>query len=356
MNELDLHEEVSGFKQLFMTLEKLLEYRIKLRMADDQMAVDLCQFYGTWSACRIRRCLGPGFDFPIELDREENENPPSPRGLLPGYEIVQKAARDLLLAITAEDKHAVFEALKQMGVLSFCPTPEEVFSKMELLTSRVSGMAQQVFWVELSLFAASVLDYQARAFQPSSRELYNICVVEGLIALNDERIDEAIQCLDRSAEVCQTDVDSSIQCSLLAPNLDLAERLLELGERIAVLRYLTECHNVWQRCRRQIEEWIHLIESGEKPDFQTLEMPENANQPSYRLNVQWMRACSLEMQLSPVKPKTPMSPAQVLAERERRKAEYQPRMSAHIKKKLEYLEKDMAISPDQLPPNQADPS
>ena len=34
MNELDLHEEVSGFKQLFMTLEKLLEYRIKLRMAD----------------------------------------------------------------------------------------------------------------------------------------------------------------------------------------------------------------------------------------------------------------------------------------------------------------------------------
>jgi tetratricopeptide (TPR) repeat protein len=251
-----------------------------------------------------------------------------------------------------------------MEVLSFCPMPELVFSKMELLTSRVSGTAQQVFWVDLSLFAASVLDYQraakyveqARAFKPSSRELYNICVVEGLIALNDGRVDEAIQCLDRSAEACQTDADSSIQCSLLAPNLDLAERLLELGERIVVLRYLTECHNVWQRCRRQIEEWIYLIERGEKPDFQTLEMPENANQPSYRLNVQWMRACSLEMQLSLAKPKTSMSSAQVLAERERRKAEYEPRMSAHIKKKLEYLEKDMAVLPDQPPSNPADPS
>ena len=162
---------------------------------------------------------------------------------------------------------------------------------------------------------------QIRAFDLSSRELYDVRVVEGLIALEEGRADQAIRCLHSSTKVCQADVDSSIECSLLPPNLDLAKRLLELGKRIEVLRYLTECHNVWWRCRPQIEEWIQLIESGENPDFQALQTPEGADQLSYRLNVQWLRACSLEMQLHPAKPKSPMSPARVLAERERRQAE-----------------------------------
>jgi hypothetical protein len=98
-----------------------------------------------------------------------------------------------------------------------------------------------------------------------------------------------------------------------------------------------------------------MIERGERPDFHTLEMPANTDQLSYRLNVQWLRARSLELQLSPAKSKTLLSTTQVLAERERRKAKYGARMSAHIKNKLEYLEKDLAVPPDQLPPNPSGP-
>ena len=121
------------------------------------------------------------------------------------------------------------------------------------------------------------------------------CVIEGLIALDDGRLKEAIQCLDSSTNACQADVDSSVQTSLLPPNLELAEKLLERGEQTAVLRHLSECHNVWQRRRPYIEEWIRIIETGGKPDFQTVGIWGDAEQPSYRLNVQWMRACSLQI-------------------------------------------------------------
>jgi tetratricopeptide (TPR) repeat protein len=363
MNRLDLQKEVSGFTQLFKTFESLLEYRRKLCLADDQLAIDLCEFYAIWGACQISKCFGLTCDFDSVSSRQEKEESLGLTEVLPKYEAIHKAAQDLHLAIAAEDKAAISNALVQLKVFSFCPIPDQVFSRMENVASRVRGRAQQVFWVDLSLFAAGVGDYQlahkyiqqARAFDPSSRELYNICVIEGLIALNDGRVDEAIRSLEGSTKACQTDVDSSIQCSLLVPNLELPERLLELGERTVVLGYLHECHNVWQHDRSQIDEWIHLIEIEEKPDFQITRAvgTEDRLSPSYRLNIQWMRAYSLEMQRSPAIPRTPMSPAQILAERERRLAEYEPRMSAYIKNKLEYLEKDLDASPDQPPSNQA---
>jgi len=68
-----------------------------------------------------------------------------------------------------------------------------------------------------------------------------------------------------------------------------------------------------------------------------------------------MRACSLEKQLSPAKPKIPMSSAQVLAERERQMAEYEPGINAHVKRNLEYLEKDLEAPPDQPPSNPIEP-
>jgi hypothetical protein len=359
MFKLDLHEEVSGFQQLFKTLLKLLEYSRKLGITDDHLTICLCKFYAIWNACQIQKCLMSLGDLETASSEDEDEICLDSGEMLPDHETVQQSAQDLLLAASSRDKAATKVALRDMGVLALCPTPEEVFPAMENVASRVNGPAQQVFLVDLSLFAAESGDYQrahkyiqqARSFHPSSRELYNICVIEGLIALNAGKLDEAIQFMDNSTTACQADVDSSIQCSLLPPNLDLAEKLFELGERVAVLRYLTECHNVWQNCRSQIEEWIHVIERGETPDFHTLEMPVNTDQLSYRLNVQWLRACSLELQVSPAKSKTLLSTTQVLAERERRKAKYGARMSAHIRNKLEYLEKDLAVLPDQLPPD-----
>jgi tetratricopeptide (TPR) repeat protein len=336
MNKLELQKEVSEFTELFKTFELLLERRRKLCMADDQMAIGLCEFYATWSACQISRSVGSACDF--EIDHEENETRPHSGEVFPKAENVHKAAQDLLAAVESADWAAVSGALKEMGVLALCPAPEQVFSRMEDVTSRASERAQQVLLVDLAFFAVGVGDYrraaeyiqQARTFDPSSRELYNICVVEGLIALNNGKAGEAIRSLESSTKACQTDVDSSIQCALLPPNLELAERLLQLGERIAVLGHLCECHNVWQLHRPQIEEWIHLIETGDKPDFQLARDVgvDDRSSQAYRLSIQWMRAITLEMQRSPTKPRTPMSPAQILVERERRRAEIEPRLDA----------------------------
>lgn len=353
MNKLELQREASEFKQLFKAFEKLLERREKLCMANDQMAIRLCEFYAIWSAYRICKYVGVTNDFVIPPRREENQKDLGDRMILPQPESVYRAVRDLLSAVASEDEAAISVALKEMGVFALCSAPEQVFSRMEDVASQVTGLAQQVFIVDLAILAAGVGDYRrageyiqrVRAVDPSSRELYNVCVIEGLIALNAGRPDEAIRSLESSMRACQTDLDSSIQCSLLAPNLELPEKLLELGERTAVLGYLHECHNVWQLHRPQIEEWIHLIEVGEKPDFRIMRVvgTEDASSLSYRLSIQWMRAISLEMRRSLAKSKTSMSPSQILAERERMLADFEPRISALVKRELAYLEKDVAF-------------
>ena len=364
MNELDLKKEVSRFRQLFKAFESLLGYRKRLGMADDQLAIDLCEFYAIWTAYKIGRCMGSTLNLETSPGHNEDENSLGFREIMPIYETIDRAAQDLLFAIAAKEKAAALGALKEMRVLSFCPMPGQVFSRMEDVASRARGRPQQVFLVDLAIFAAEVGEYQrarkyiqqARSFDPSSRELYNIYVIEGLIALDDGRADEAIQCLHSSSQACQTDVDCSIQCSLLAPNLELAEKLLEIGEPFVVLEYFAACHNVWQHHRPQIEEWIHIVESGDKPVLQIAGTSEAVDQLSRRINVQWMRGCFLEMQQGLAEPTTPMSPAQVLAGRERQQAEHKRRMNAHIARKLEYLEKDLAIPPDQSPSNSPEPA
>jgi hypothetical protein len=364
LREVRMRELVLTYVELFKSYEMLIEHRKRLCIADDHLSTAVCTVYASWCAYKIRKRVDSISGTLATLVGEETGNGTETGGTVPKYEAVCGAAQNLLVAVTSGDGVAISEALKEMGVFSFCPVPEQVFSRMEDVASRVVGLAQQVLLVDLSLFAIEAENYQLAskfvqqvcAFDPTSRELYNICVVEGLIALNEGRVNEAVRCLDSSTKACQSDVDASIQCALLAPNLEIASKLLELGEQMAVLRYLFECHNVWQSCRPQIEEWIHIIESGNKPDFQTLEFPGEADKLSNRLNIQWMRACSLEMQRHPVKPKVLMSPGQVLAERERRMAENKTRMNTYVQRKLEYLENDMAASPDQPPPNPADPS
>jgi hypothetical protein len=123
---------------------------------------------------------------------------------------------------------------------------------------------------------------------------------------------------------CQTDEYASVECSVRAPLLVLAEKLLERGERVEVLRHLLQCQDVWQFLRPQIEEWITVIERGERLEFQAAECLLPMNQPSVRLKAQWMSACSLQEGSESTAPKstTPKSRAAVLAGRERLRAVY----------------------------------
>lgn len=350
--EHELRQAIFHYGEVFKSYDYLLKLQEDFSIPDEHLATALFELYATQAARQIHECLAP---------TRRSKTIVASSGVWPKYETVQDAARDLSLAVVSKDEVSISYALEAMGVFSVCPDPEQASSTLEDIVSHVNGPAQQVFLVFLALSAARVGDFQragkyieeARAFEPSSRELYDICVVDGLIALNAGNVKEAVRCLDNSMRACQADVDSSVQCALLTPDLEIAAKLLELDERVAVLRYLFECHNVWQSLRPQIEGWIHSIESEEVPDFR---LPESdSTRVSRRMFVQWIRACSLQMNLNPANPRKTLSSAEVLAERERQHSEYKPHIDALIKKQLKYLEKDVAFSPDQPPSNPADP-
>jgi len=216
---------------------------------------------------------------------------------------------------------------------------------MELVAASVSGRCQVIPLVELSLFAAEIEDYrrasqyalQARAVGPGSCEMYSICIVEGLVALDAGNVGEAIRCLSRSNAVCQTDEYASTACGIQSLNLSLAEKLLECGEQVEVLMHLSECKNVWQFLRPQIDEWFGLIEKGEKPELQASETLRGLNEPALRLRMQQVRAWGFKEGLpeAPSGSVPQKSPSAVLAARARRQAEFRRDMNSFIEEKLE---------------------
>lgn len=351
MNETRLRSEVMDYEDLFRAFEALLEVRDKFFVADDRLATALCEMHALIGAYQLLASVRPVYEFDSDPVREDHEVHSSTRGFLPRYETVQMAGRELINAVDANDTVAVASALQKMHVLVLCPTFEDLLPKMEVVARRVSGHAQQVFLVELAQEAAKLEDYErasrciqeARAFGPSSWELYNICMIEGQIALNFGSVPKAVQWLDQSIIACLEYEKARTQCCVRAPNLLLAEKLLERGERAAVSKHLSECKNVWHILQELIDEWIQMIDGGQRPDFQStgnLRIPER---PSHRLRMQWMNACSLAKgPVSPdVKRVPPKSPAERLAAREQWMAEHGPRLDAFIKRKLEYLEKDL---------------
>ncbi|MGA7218154.1 MAG: hypothetical protein WBX38_07565 [Candidatus Sulfotelmatobacter sp.] len=312
------------YVELFESYEKLLGYRKRLCMPDDSIAIDLCEFYAVWGAYKVFECTRVFVEPAYDNISDHNVIAIAPDERLRRYEAI---ARRLLAGSELNDVDAIAEALNEMGSLALFPFLEQIFPRLEEISSRVNGLAQQVFWVDLSLFAAKVGDFrrageyvrQARRFSLSSRELYNTCIIEGLIALSHGSVADAVQCLGNATVACEADVESSIQCCLLSPNFELAERLLEFDKRIGVLEHLLACHNVWQGRRAQIEAWIHMIETGEKP---LALVGGDREKLSERLPRQWMRACSFALPRDPAKSSIAMSPAQVLAERDKRTAKH----------------------------------
>jgi len=207
----------------------------------------------------------------------------------------------LFSALELESRVGVSTALEQMGVVSLCPVTENQFPRMELVAGRLVGPARIIPLVELAHFAAEFGDFgraqkyteEARTFDPTSWELYSLCVVEGLIAFNTGDIRGAIWQLDKSINACQMDENAHLSSAVYGPNLALARKLLVYGERLEVLRHLMKCKDVWHLCKAYFDKWITQIEGGETGEFLASEVFEQMNQPSYRLKVQWMSACSL---------------------------------------------------------------
>jgi hypothetical protein len=347
MYEPNSQREASGLENLLKSFEDLLKRSEYLSRGGRQFTIRLSELYAMMTAFRIRAFIGlPDQDESRATgDRQHTGDQPGPRKRFPGHVVVQSAARVLLSAIDREDKPGMLRGLEEMGILDLCPTSQAPYSRMEFLAGSVSGRPQVILLTELSLFAAELGDYrragryalQARAIGPGSWEVYNLCTVEGLVALDTGNVGEAIQCLSRSSAACQTDEYASIACGTRAPNLSLTEKLLERGEGVEVLMHLSQSKNVWQIVRPQIDESIGIIEKGEKAEFQASDGLRALNEPAHRLLMHHMRAREFEEGIREARPGSvpQKSPSAVLAARARRQAEFRRDINSAIEERLE---------------------
>jgi hypothetical protein len=326
----------------------VVESSERLCKSGERLAHVMSVFFGMRAAFSIRASLGlRNGDLPAAATDGARGCNDVEQESLPALAAVRSATPKLAAAAASDHSAATVSALEEMGVFALCPIPDEQLSRMERLAGFVSGRARLIFLVELSLFAVELGDFdaaskyvtQAWAFDPSAWERYNLCVLEGLFALNAGKTREAVECMEKSIDACQVDEHASLNCAVRAPNFLLAQRLFERGERIAVLRHLLDCKNVWQFSWMSMDKWIHLIESGKTPEFQGCEAVKGMNQPSYKLDMQYMRARSLEEAKGPSPAwRKSKSPAEVMAARKRLQEDWQRQMSAIVKKGIEYLD------------------
>lgn len=293
----------------------------------DPLTPTLCIFYAMRSAFVIRARLGTtgaGDEGKALADSPGKQGRYVAQGVLPKFEFVRATTQELIAAMKSDNRAAMLSALEEMEVFALCPDLEMQLARMELIARGVTGRSQLILFVELSRFAAELGDYQrakncameARTFDPCSWELYNLCVVEGLIALSTGKHREAIQYLDKSVSACLRDEYTLLSCSASLPNLALAEKLLHHGNRVDVVRHLLQCKDVWRW--PQIDKWISSIEDGTPPDFRGLGVS-RVPDFSYGLYMHWLRAVhGEEGSVS----STQRTPEKVIAARDRLVAEY----------------------------------
>ena len=86
--------------------------------------------------------------------------------------------------------------------------------------------------------------------------------VLGLIALENDQIDRAEDYLAAAAAT-----PGSSQLTSFGPNMLLAKKLLMIGRRQPVLRYLDRCGAFWKLSFGRLWRWKLQIRSGGTPDF-----------------------------------------------------------------------------------------
>lgn len=86
----------------------------------------------------------------------------------------------------------------------------------------------------------------------------------GLIALEEDKIEEAKAQLIKSAEI-----KGSPQINSFGPNMLLAKMLLELEQTQVVLQYLEKCEKFWlpRMRRKKLKLWRNEINMNKFPDF-----------------------------------------------------------------------------------------
>jgi hypothetical protein len=347
-NARELLEQADDFERVIKAGEKYCDVRSRVSRL-------LCALFAMKSAFLIRRSLGSADDLcEVAKDGVGDAWETIEQQGLPGLDTVHSAVQKLRGGVASSNRVATVSALEEMGVFALCPIPSEQLWRMERLAGNVSGRARLVFLVELMLFAGELDNFDAVrkyvsetwGLVPSGWELYNLCVFEGLFALEAGNLDEAVQFLGRALRACQTDEHTLISCGLCPPNFILAQRLFERGAHGATLRHLVDCKTVWQRSWMPVDKWINLIGHGQTPDFDDCEGLKSMSLPSCRLDLQWMRARALASAKEPSPAVPSRSLAEVVAAKEEFLADVDRHISTKVNDAIRYLDSDEAESPD----------
>lgn len=84
----------------------------------------------------------------------------------------------------------------------------------------------------------------------------------GLLALADGDREGAVRHLLAAAGT-----PGSPQLGSFGPDLTLAQRLLDLGQRDAVIQFLEKCQTFWKMGRGQVHYWLEALRAGGCPDL-----------------------------------------------------------------------------------------
>ncbi len=333
------------------SFERVIELSEQLCQDGDRVARLFGVFFAMTVAFAIRSSVAIGErDLPemaADTGADGSGSTDAQQQSVPTLNTVRAAIPRLVAAVTSSNSAATVSALEEMGVFALCPNPGEQLSRLERMTANVGSGTRLILLVELALFAVELREFdratryvaEALALSPSSWEFYNLCVLEGLLALKAGKQGEAVQWLEKSSYACQVDEHVSLDCAIRAPNFLLAQELMAQGERAAVIRHLLACKYVWNYAQLPFEKWVDLIERGGTPDFQRSEDVQALNQPFWKLRTAWMRARCLEEGegLPPTKPNS-KSAAEVLKARERLVEEQQRYADEIVKRRIKYLD------------------
>jgi hypothetical protein len=124
-------------------------------------------------------------------------------------ESIKRAAGRLRSALRIGDENAILEALLSLGVFDLFPSPETAVARLERACMQLFGTARMLAMVELAVYAAELginktaarCVAEANALDPGRGELHDLYSVAGSIAMNEQRITDAVRDLIRSVSV-----------------------------------------------------------------------------------------------------------------------------------------------------------
>src|SRR5439155_18601717 len=243
--------------------------------------------------------------YPIEINTIDEAVPseyrPTIKSVLPTVEVVRSCELEFSDAVKSHDWNRVMRVLKKMGVPGLCLPPERQLDQLEFVVGCVIGRPRLVPLVELATFVAEQCEYdrvkkyveEAYTLNPGATELHDLLTISGIVALGSNDVTNAKRQLLESVRVCTKDGYPCIPNRLYGFNVSLAQKLLEYGQRDAVIDFLAQCQRIWSHQRGQINTWIEAIRSQQQPEFRTSEFLIAVNRPGVRIQALLLRASGL---------------------------------------------------------------